>query len=256
MRLKATTATYLKRYPIQSSEIIDFDKRLMGTGDEIEVNWHRIEGVHVLVEVTNPIGGRFNWYVFGEHCEVWDGKKQLHPRTPVVAADSILLNVPFWKQTDNLHEPGRSCNSSSCAMIAKFLGAKIKSDDEYYQIVRKYGDTTDHGAQTKALRQLGIKSTWHTNLDFADLDHSLLRGKPIVIGILHRGPESAPRGGHIIVVIGKTGAGDMYVHDPFGSVNDGYTSAVENGNCAIYNRKTLKARWLPDGPSSGWGRLF
>ena len=39
---------------------------------------------------------------------------------PVDKVD-IQLNVPFYPQTDNYTQPDRTCNSSSCAMVAKFL---------------------------------------------------------------------------------------------------------------------------------------
>jgi len=174
-------------------------------------------------------------------------------------AKEIRLKVPYYQQVDNKFEPMRTCNTSSCAMVAKFLGANISSDDAYYQCVRKYGDTTDHTAQTKALFQVRIKSTWHTDLGFADLDASLAAGLPAVIGILHRGSLASPTGGHMIVVIGTTAHKDYICHDPFGSLLDaggGYTGDVNNGNSVVYSRPVLNRRWLPDGDRSGWGRLF
>ncbi|MEP0911042.1 C39 family peptidase [Leptolyngbya sp. GB1-A1] len=171
----------------------------------------------------------------------------------------LRLNVPYYEQTNNLYEPQRTCNTSSCAMVARFLGAKISGDDAYYQIVRKYGDTTDHGAQTKALAQVGIKSTWNTNLGYDDLDRSLEAGLPIVIGILHRGTLQSPTGGHMIVVVGRTPSHGYICHDPYGSLldpNGGYTGAVENGKGVVYPRFVLNHRWLVEGEQSGWGRLF
>jgi hypothetical protein len=78
------------------------------------------------------------------------GRKAYEGIFPVDKA-AIELDVPFYPQTDNYTMPDRTCNSSSCAMAAKFLGANIKGDDEYLQIVLTHGDTTDHSAQTEAL---------------------------------------------------------------------------------------------------------
>lgn len=186
--------------------------------------------------------------------QMWCNWNQTAPKP-----NGIRLKVPYYQQVDNKFEPMRTCNTSSCAMVARFLGAKIAGDDAYYQIVRKYGDTTDHGAQTKALAEIGIRSTWHTNLGFDDLDQSLKAGLPIVIGILHRGSLQSPTGGHMIVVIGRTSQKDYICHDPFGSLLDrggGYTGPVNNGNSVIYPRSILNRRWLPEGDQSGWGRLF
>jgi hypothetical protein len=169
----------------------------------------------------------------------------------------LVLKVPFFPQTDNLVQPDRTCNTSSCAMVAKFLGAKISGDDEYWKVVNKYGDTTDHGAQTKALSEIGIKSSWHIDLDFADLDKSLKADLPIVIGILHRGDTNAPTGGHMIVVLGKAADGSYYIcHDPYGNLLDEYTSSASNGEFVKYPTWQLMKRWTADGKNSGWGRLF
>lgn len=177
---------------------------------------------------------------------------------PNVPAGSVTLPVVCWLQTDNKEEPDRTCNTSSSAMAAKFLGAKINSDDEYLDIRKKYGDSTSMEAQTAALASLGIKSTHVANLDFADLDKQLAKGKPMTISIAHRGPESSPNLNkwHVICVIGRTPKGDYIVNDPYGSVNDGYKGDPKKGCGAIYTRQTLQRRWLPSGAGTGWGRLF
>lgn len=185
------------------------------------------------------------------------------PSTPPanVPEGSIVLPVPCFLQTDNAVQPDRTCNTSSNAMAAKFLGASIGSDDQYFQIVSKYGDSTSMEAQTAALQEIGISSTHSANLDFDDLDRQLAAGKPITISIAHRGSEDAPnlQKWHVICVVGRTPEGDYIVNDPYGSCLDGYTAS--NGNASkscgiVYPRKTLQARWLPDGAGTGWGRLF
>jgi hypothetical protein len=130
-----------------------------------------------------------------------------------------------------------------------------KGDDAYIRKVFSVGDTTDHTVQTKVLDSYGIKSHFSYNLSFADLDRELAAGRPVVIGILHRGTLSRPTGGHMVVVIGKRGE-DYVVNDPYGSLNDGYTGAVTNGKGVVYKRSDLAKRWTPDGPTSGWGRIF
>lgn len=181
-------------------------------------------------------------------------------RTQPEKPKSSVLDVPFFPQTDNYRDANRTCNSSSCAMVLEYLkpgtlkGAK--GDDAYVQKVFAIGDTTDHLVQTKVLASYGVKSSFSYSLGFDDLDRELAAGRPVVIGILHRGSLSAPTGGHMVVVIGKTPTGDYVVNDPYGSLNDGYTGAVSNGKGAVYARSVLQKRWLPDGPKSGWGRIF
>ena len=181
-------------------------------------------------------------------------------RTKVEAPKPLnnLLNVPYYPQTDNYAQPDRTCNSSACAMCLEFLkpGTLVgaKGDDAYLKKVIAVGDTTDHSVQTKVLASYGIKSEFRYNLGFADLDRELSAGRPVVIGILHRGTLSAPTGGHMLPVIGKKGE-DYVVNDPYGSLNDGYTGAVTNGKGAVYKKSDLSRRWCPKG-NDGWGRIF
>ena len=178
------------------------------------------------------------------------------PPTPPVLA------VPYFNQVDNYRDAHRTCNSSSCAMCLEFLkpgtlkGAK--GDDAYVQKVFAIGDSTDHEVQTKVLASYGVKSHFSYNLGFADIDRELAAGRPLVIGILHRGPLSAPTGGHMVVVIGTTpDLKGYYINDPYGSCNDNYTGPVEHGCKTIYTKDVLKYRWLDKGqPGTGWGRIF
>ena len=171
-----------------------------------------------------------------------------------------ILNVPYFPQTDNYRDADRTCNSSSCAMCLEFLkpgtlkGAK--GDDAYIQKVFAIGDTTNHDVQTRVLKDYGVNSEFRYNLGFSDLDRELSAGRPVAIGILHRGTLSSPTGGHICVVIGKKGE-DYVVNDPYGSLNDGYTGPVTNGKGAVYKRSDLNQRWLTKGKDkTGWGRVF
>ena len=171
-----------------------------------------------------------------------------------------VLDVPWFPQTDNYRDANRTCNSSSCAMCLEYLKPGTlkgeKGDDAYVQKVFAIGDSTDHTVQTKVLEIYGVKSQFSYNLSFADIDKSLSAGKPVVIGILHRGSLSSPTGGHMIVVSGKKGS-DYVVNDPYGSLNDGYTGAVTNGRGAVYKKSELTYRWLENGKDkTGWGRIF
>jgi hypothetical protein len=181
-------------------------------------------------------------------------------RTKVEALFPGVLTVPFYPQTDNYRDAQRTCNSSACAMCLEYFkpgtlqGAK--GDDAYVQKVFSVGDTTDHSVQTKVLESYGIKSRFSYNLSFADLDRELAAGRPVVIGILHRGSLSNPVGGHMLVVIGRKGE-DYIVNDPYGSLNDGYTGPVTNGKGAVYKKSDLMYRWLDNGKDkTGWGRIF
>ena len=182
-------------------------------------------------------------------------------RTKVEVVIPGILNVPYYPQTDNYRDANRTCNSSACAMCLEYFkpGTLVgaKGDDAYVQKVFAIGDTTDHSVQTKVLSSYGIKSEFRYNLGFADLDRELSAGRPVVIGILHRGTLSSPTGWHMLVVIGKTPTGDYVVNDPYGDLMSGYTTPVNKGKGAVYPVEVLKYRWLEKGKDkTGWGRTF
>jgi hypothetical protein len=190
-----------------------------------------------------------------EDTAEWVNKFREKAADPAVPS---VLDVPFFPQTDNYRDAQRTCNSSACAMALEYFKPGTlpgpKGDDAYVRKVFAIGDSTDHSVQTKVLKDFGIDSRFEYNLNFAELDRQLAAGRPIVIGFYHRGPLSAPTGGHMAVVIGKKGE-DYVVNDPYGSLNDGYTGPVTNGKGAVYKRSELAKRWCPKG-SDGWGRIF
>ncbi|MGL5080290.1 MAG: C39 family peptidase [Microcoleaceae cyanobacterium] len=175
----------------------------------------------------------------------------------------FYLSVPYYSQRDNVTEWWRTCNTSSCAMVAEYLhlGSINGSDDKYFGLVSQYGDTTDHKAHTSALGEIGIRSSFWTNLDYKDLDNELDHERPVVIGIAHRGAIEAPQGGHMIVVIGKYkdlihGDRGYICHDPWGEGFGIYYNLGRPGDHVRYPTESLDKRWLCEGKQSGWGRLF
>ena len=252
--LTSTHDTLFKKEPVPGAELKENQKSAVGKGKQYKgCQVITEDGTHTQVVLPYGLG---RWWVFNGHWAELDGEED----KPEPAGDgSIRLDVPYFNQVDNYTQAHRTCNSSSCAMCLAFLRpGKISGDDEYLKklITGHFGDTTDHGAQGRLLQSYGLSSTWHTNLSFKRLEDELKSGRPVVIGILHRGSLSAPTGGHMCVVIGMTAKGDFIVNDPYGSCNDGYSGPVSNGNGTIYTRAMLKARWLPEGDNSGWGRTF
>jgi hypothetical protein len=184
------------------------------------------------------------------------------PNTPPKAEG--VLGVPWFPQTDNYALPDSTCNSSACAMCLEFLKpgslpAGPKGDDAYLRKVLAVGKSTDQSVQTQVLKGYGVNSVFRTNLDFSDLDRELIAGRPVVLGILHRGPTSNPtrNSGHMIACIGRSADGQSYTfHDPYGSLIRGYTGPVIEGRQVVYSRMELEKRWTADGVKSGWGRIF
>jgi hypothetical protein len=179
------------------------------------------------------------------------------------------LDVRYFSQVDNYSGyfgPGtRQCNLTACAMFAEHLlekfGKKTLSqraeddglqepEDYYGKILNKYGDTIDHGAQTKALRDLGIDSYFSYTLDVPEAIHSLENGYPVVLGVTYK------VSGHMILLVGYDRAKrEFYVHDPYGSragIADYYAVVGgDSGKYDVYTQESLEAIW----GDSGWGRI-
>jgi hypothetical protein len=177
--------------------------------------------------------------------------------TPAITEKS--LTVPYFYQLDNQSGQGnRECFSSSCAMVAAFYG-KVKTDDEYNNIRRKFGDTTDSSAQLKALQSLGLKAKFVTNGNSALLENEIRNNRPVACGWLHHGNVTKPTGGgHWGVICGFTPT-HFIIHDPFGEgnmVNGGYVShAPAAGRGIRYSKKNWLSRWEVDGSNTGWAIL-
>ena len=168
------------------------------------------------------------------------------------------LNVPYFYQRDSKTGHGeRSCQASALAMVIKYLDpGMIKDDDDYLNLVFRYGDTVSQNAHGKALDHLGLKYKFSTTGTEKDLTDILDQGYPVPIGILHKGNINNPSGGGHYITL--TGYDDkcFYVHDPFGEldlVNGTYPkSGPVDGKAQKYTRKNLMKRWLIQSNSDGW----
>ena len=149
----------------------------------------------------------------------------------------ISLPVPYFCQRDSATSQGlRMCFSSTCAMAAAYLrpgclAGSGQPDDQYLQIVRQYGDTTEAPAQIEALRSLGIEAELRTDGRPEQLLAQLQMGIPIPVGWLHQGPVVEPRGsGHWSLVIGWDPEREaVWMHDPNGEallIGGGYVSTA------------------------------
>lgn len=190
-----------------------------------------------------------------------------------------ILKVQYFTQLDNYGQEDRTCNSSACWGGAIYMKSSLLAnagfDDNsdwsfYLPRVEDIGDTTDHNAQTEALRKLGVESTWRTNLTIEAVTAEIDQGRPVVIGFLHKGPSDAPFGfGHIILVIGyekdsNSAVIALIVNDSYGECNlvdGGYKGMPECGAGLRYSVKNMRPRFECDdagypAPGCGYGRIF
>lgn len=184
----------------------------------------------------------------------------------------VILNVPYFCQLDNsteYHGAGsRQCNLTSHAMAAEYiLGdrkmatlsaiARQKSYTEpesaYGEIVNRFGDTTDHDANTQALRVLKLESYWSTTLEISDLIDSINKRLPMPIGMHYK--ES----GHIVCAAGYNLDREIiYINDPYGARagSQDYYAVIGGsaGKLDTYSFATMQKLWVNN--NDGWGRVF
>lgn len=191
------------------------------------------------------------WY------ETWKAAgKQEEPRTK-----TNPIQVRYFSQRDSATEHAlRMCFSSSCAMLLEALrpGALQgpNGDDAYLGRVLRYGDTTEATSQVKALQSFGVDAQLIRNGTWKTIEGQIDKGIPVPLGILHKGPVTAPTGGgHWICAIGYTDDA-IIVHDPFGELDLVGGSYVNNWGARLrYSRANLARRWMVEGPGSGWAML-
>lgn len=191
-----------------------------------------------------------------------------------MTAVEYKLPVKWFSQLDSAtHEAGRMCRSSSHAMLAHYLkpgclvkGPHQQSDDNYLELIHKYGDTTETAPHIQVLRDLGIHASFHSNLGVSDVEEQIRSGIPVPVGILHHGVADDPwGGGHWVLIVGYTPT-HFYVHDPAGEldlVNGGY-HLTDNGQFRLYSKKNFCKRWecvkmandrYKYVPGNGWGTI-
>lgn len=246
--------TWLKKKPLGSDELAAEQKLFVPKGSAwqwTEIHMFAGEAHQRVFLEAQP---NAEWWIFPDHWKIINDTE-----TTVVSettSTELKLSVPYYSQRDNYKDPMRTCFSSSCAMLLSGLDPEaIKSDDEYIKTVYKYGDTTEASVQLKALKEFGVIASFVQTGTWADIENLLRKGIPVPIGILHKGPVSAPvGGGHWICCVGLTAdKKSIIVHDPFGDldlIGGGYVST--DGKYKKYSKKNLGPRWLVEGERSGW----
>lgn len=256
--------TFLKKQLLGSGDLTDAEKAYIAQGSTFDVvECAPDRNQHLLLKLAAPMAAK-------------DGKTELttvyayapHVKVEGQAANQVIkLNVGYCSQLDNdesIFGPGwRQCNTTSNTMLADYLlqgeltrQAKEQGFPEpesvYMRIVTKYGDTTDHEAQTQALKELGIESYFSYTLSADDVLSSLKAGIPVVVGFAYKSS------GHICIIVGHDPVQKAWlVHDPYGTrhgSSDSYDVGV-GGTYDPYSYDTMQQIFWDQGGEAGWGRI-
>ena len=260
----AQADTFLKKKLLGSTDLADSEKIFIKQGFTFYVTEYSPDrNQHLLLTLASPF-------------TALDGKAQLQkvyayePHIKIEGQDLnqlIKLPVKYSSQLDNdetVFGPGwRQCNVTSNSMLADYvLGGALTNmakaqgfpepESVYMRLVSKYGDTTDHDAQTWALTELGINSYFSYSLSAKDLLLSLKVNIPIVVGFAYKGS------GHICLVVGHDPDKKVWlVHDPYG-IRHGATDSYDigaNGAYDAYGYAVMQQIFWDSGGESGWGRI-
>lgn len=256
--------TFLKKKLLGATDLTDSEKLFVPKGREFSVTHYAPDrNQHLLMTLASPLlaqDGKSKLekvYVYDPHVRV-DGEE---------AKQLIKLPVVYRSQLNNdpsIFGPGwRQCNTTSNTMLADYLlkgelakQAKEKGYPEpesvYMRIVAKYGDTIDHSAQTRALKDLGIESYFSYTLSGQDVLTCLRAGVPVAAGFAYKGS------GHICLIVGHDPVKKVWlVHDPYGTrhgSSDAYDVGV-GGAFDLYTYDTMQRIFWDQGSAAGWGRV-
>ncbi len=130
------------------------------------------------------------------------------------------LEVPYYYQYDNSHEPSATCGVSSAAMLLGSLGSGRTPDGLYLSYGKGQAQSPEGLAQL--YRWEGFQSTSGRTATRSDLKARLDDGQPVVVHGFWTGA------GHITVLVGYDEQG-WIVNDPAGDWYAGYGSGHGEG---------------------------
>lgn len=168
---------------------------------------------------------------------------------------AAMGRTPYVNQRASTTGPERECFSAVGTMVANFYGKNLDLST-YNKLRSKHGDSTNWGAQTAALRELGLNARIESNGSVDEVAKLAKSGKPVAIGLNHNGAS-----GHWILVTGVDNKGNLIVNDPYGrlvqrrnggweKVNSGKAND-RTGQGVVYNREFIRSIFEDRGPGTG-----
>lgn len=263
--IKVQVGTFLKSQVLGSQDLAVNEKAYIPEGTVLQaVSAAPDRSQHFKLTLVSPVTAQdgatslSQGFVYEPHIKI-EGLK---------SATLIKLPVVYRRQTDNeaysiFGSGSRQCNLTSNTMLADYLlkgeltrqasdqGLK-EAESAYMRILVKFGDTTNHDAQTRALKALGIESYFSHSLSSQDLLLSLQRNIPVVVGFAYKGS------GHICLLVGHDPDKKSWlVHDPYGT-RHGYSDSYDigvGGSFDSYSYGTMQQIFWDLGREAGWGRI-
>lgn len=260
--------TFLKKQLLGADELSDAEKVFMPKGKDFLVSgYYPDRNQHLRLTLASPVAAKNGSaklqtvFAYDPHIQI-EGEETRRVTKLNVRYFSQLGNEEIVRQGVRWFD-WRQCNTTSNAMLADFLlqGELTKRAAEqglrepesaYMRVVAKFGDTTDHNAQTSALKVLGIESYFSQSLSGKDVIALLQAGIPVVVGFAYKSS------GHICVIVGYDPVKKNWlVHDPYGTrhgASNSYDIGV-GGAFDEYSNDIMQQIFWDQGGEAGWGRV-
>lgn len=233
--------TVLKKHPIDSSKLQDFERATLPLGRVYGVTSYSIDENHIKVALTEELPNFGNTgYVFPSYVKFKRGGRIFNPLPP-----QVELNVPYFSQRDNPRFYWSTCNVTSIAMVMYYYGVRAKwsgqLEDELLQWCFNYagtGSQTDHNVLSALIRTYGFNSSFSTSRRWSEIKNELINRRPVVVGV-----DTTPSG-HILTIVGYNSQG-FIVNDPWGDAYTGYSNT--EGRRLLYSYGYMNQVAGPDG---------
>ena len=224
------------------------------------------DGVAVEIDVMRiqpPLATAFQYRLIGSASTVRVTTYRQDDRKPFAANRSSawgkVLTVPQRSQmVEDAKIRGRICSPTSVSMVLEFYGVNLPTTEVCKGVFDAgsgiYGNWPFNTAfASKALREKKVEAFVGRFSSIEELETEIAAGRPIVIGIRWKKGEltDAPinsSDGHLLVVVGFTGNGDVVVNDP--AANPAKAQAIRR----IYLRRDIYRCWLEN--ADGIAYLF
>lgn len=161
---------------------------------------------------------------------------------------TIISNIPYRAQRDNIHEPGATCGITSATMLLRFHGDTVEPDFLYETYGKSIGQSP---SSLESLYRNRIGNGYHSyNATYAEVRKWIDAGQPVV---MHGWFTYS---GHVVLAVGYDSTG-LYFHDPAGKWTGGistYDSTKNAGRYVHYSYDSLTRKFSH--PRGGTTSIF
>jgi hypothetical protein len=116
--IEVKVATLLKSAPVDTNREKPAFAHSLAVGDKLTYKWIRKKGNHYLMELTTPIQGRFNWYVFVNHVTAFKVDVPVVTKKQVEYVMGRAITAAQFKALD---ESLKMFNITTVAAVRHFL---------------------------------------------------------------------------------------------------------------------------------------